>query len=490
MCIRDSHTLINLQVDDVSVTRGEKWNFTGRLFDSDTAGAPGLSGREIIVILDGLEINRITTGEDGVFELEYSIGYLIARGGHDIRFTFEGQTFYLPVEYNMTVYAKADIQIEVLWETDLIIRSDDSKEIKLVGRIIEVGGESNVIEGMEVVLLWNGLAEPSTIVWDESTGHFELRSPARSTMPPGELSLTISAITDADRFLNGLEIEHIVNIRVPVSFTFTPDSHHIKENQRRINGTVTVTANDTGLPVEGISIVARLVNQSVIHFQNVKLTDSNGIMDYDFTIQNQPAFYDQNKWGELSLLFQTDSQLISPNDRLWLNNDYSGIEMTYEDPAPLFTFWQIIALIGMLLILGTLIGLGLSLRRRRLAALDEMADIFSYTAELLAAGDEIREAIFNCYESLCNILMRNGFLRRDFETVREFEMAIRKALPISEEALVALDRIFEEARYSSHKLGDGHRQNAQHALSMVLQEIDELQDVPERDSFDLSEAVA
>ena len=343
---------------------------------------------------------------------------------------------------------------------------------------------------MEVVLLWNGLAEPSTLVWDESTGHFELRSPARSTMPPGELSLTISAIADADRFLNGLDVEHIINIRVPVSFTFTPDSHHIKENQRRINGTVTVTANDTGLPVQGISIVARLVNQSVIHFQNVKLTDSNGIMDYDFTIQNQPAFYDQNKWGKLSLLFQTDSQLISPNDRLWLNNDYSGIEMTYEDPAPLFTFLQIIALIGMLLILGTLIGLGLSLRRRRLAALDEMADIFSYTAELLAAGDEIREAIFNCYESLCNILMRNGFLRRDFETVREFEMAIRKALPISEEALVALDRIFEEARYSSHKLGDGHRQNAQHALSMVLQEIDELQDVPERDSFDLSEAVA
>ena len=35
------HTSINLQVDDVSVTRGEQWNFTGRLFDSDTAGAPG-----------------------------------------------------------------------------------------------------------------------------------------------------------------------------------------------------------------------------------------------------------------------------------------------------------------------------------------------------------------------------------------------------------------------------------------------------------------
>ena len=484
------HTAINLQVDDVSVTRGEQWSFTGRLFDSDTSGAPGLVGREIIVTLDGVEINRLTTGEDGSFELDYSIGYLIARGGHDIRFTFEGQTFYLPVEYNMTVYARADILIEVLWETDLIIRSDESKEIKLVGRIVEFGGEGNVIEGMEVVLLWDGSAEPSVLVWDESTGHFDLRSPARSTMPPGELTLTLSVLADADRFLNGVEIEHIVNIRVPVTFTFTPDSHHIKENQRRINGTVTVSANDTGLPIGGISIVARLVNTTTIHFQNVKLTDENGIMDYDFTIQNQPAFFDQTKWGELSLIFQTDSQLISPNDRLWLANEHGGIKMTYEDPASLFTIWQIIAIVGILLILGTLTGLALSLRRRRLAALDEMAGIFSYTAELLAAGDEIREAIFNCYESLCNILMRHGFLRRDFETVREFEMAIRKALPISEEALVALDRIFEEARYSSHKLGDGHRQNAQHALSMVLQEIDELQEIPERDSFDLSESVA
>jgi len=36
-------------------------------------------------------------------------------------------------------------------------------------------------------------------------------------------------------------------------------------------------------------------------------------------------------------------------------------------------------------------------------------------------------------------------------------------------------------------LGEPHRQNAQMALSTVLQEIDELQDIPERDSF-LNEA--
>jgi hypothetical protein len=122
-------------------------------------------------------------------------------------------------------------------------------------------------------------------------------------------------------------------------------------------------------------------------------------------------------------------------------------------------------------------------RRRQQATLDDLASVFSYTAELLAAGDAFREAIFNCYESLCQILMRRGFLRRDFETVREFEMAIRAALPISEQSLIALDRIFEEARYSSHILGEGHRQNAQISLNAVLQEIDQLQEIPVRDDI-------
>ena len=76
--------------------------------------------------------------------------------------------------------------------------------------------------------------------------------------------------------------------------------------------------------------------------------------------------------------------------------------------------------------------------------------------------------------------MKRGFLRRNFETVREFESAIRQALPISEASLVSLDRIFEEARYSSHVLGDSHRDNSQLALSQVIQEIEGLEEIPVR----------
>ena len=92
----------------------------------------------------------------------------------------------------------------------------------------------------------------------------------------------------------------------------------------------------------------------------------------------------------------------------------------------------------------------------------------------------MREAIFNCYESLVHLLMTRGFLRRDFETVREFEMAIRSALPnISEESLIALDAVFEEARYSRHEMGESHKINAQEALTRVAAEINQIE-IPNR----------
>ena len=132
----------------------------------------------------------------------------------------------------------------------------------------------------------------------------------------------------------------------------------------------------------------------------------------------------------------------------------------------------------MTIILGAAGGAWFLYARRR-DTIDELSEIFSYTAELLAAGDAIREAIFHCYEELCGVLMSHGHLRRDFETVREFEMAIRKAMPtISDEALTALDNMFEIARYSRHELGDAHRSQATAALQRAIAEIQNATQMP------------
>ena len=485
------HSGMTLQVDDAVITRGGNWNFTGRLFDADSPDRPGLEDRDIVITLDGEYIATITTSIDGTFSYSHYLGYDIERGPHSVGFDFAGETYYLPTEYNLTVYTRADIEIEIFPNNLYIIRGDPTAPIKIQGRILEIGGDSNVMSNMTISLKWEDSLLPlSGDPWsDDATEHFGLVTNAIQVMPRGPLNLTIFVEPDGPRYLNGESLDLEVDILISVVYRFAPESQHISQGQRFISGAVNVTALDTGQPVNNFPLSAYLVNGtcdqkgSSTHFSVVGLTDQNGLFTYEFeSFTGLPSFHNQTFWGDLTVCFATDSEYVDPINKTWLANFHGGIDVTYEKQSTqAFGFTTMLGLVLIAILLAA--GAAVLIRRRRQATIDQLAGVFSYTAELLAAGDEVREAIFNCYESLCQILMSRGFLRRDFETVREFEIAIRNALPISEQALVALDRIFEEARYSSHVLGEPHRQNAQMALSTVLQEIDELQEFPERDSY-------
>ena len=477
------HTTINLNVENSVATRGGKWDFSGRLYDSDSDGTPGLQGRNITFLLDGNEITTITTGTDGTFSLTYDIGYSISRGEHEITVIYAGEELYLSSTVSTTVFSKADIEIELLTISDEVVRGDETRPIKIRGRILEIGGDANTMEEMDLSLSWEGSLEPNAVIsWDPATGQFLITSNAKTYMPPGPSNFTIDVGPDAERFLNGASIDFDIQILVSVNFEFIPDSLFIKRDQSKISGKINVTASDDNRrpPIEGVSITARLVNETATHFTVVGMTDENGIFDYQFeSFHEDHPFWDRSFWGVLSIEFSSDSEIIDPVNSTQLSL-FSEVSISYQAEESQSLLQPAILSIVLVIVLGAASILIVSMRRKRQAAIDELAGVFSYTAELLAAGDEVREAIFNCYEGLCSILMSRGFLRRDFETVREFEMAIRSALPISEQSLLSLDRIFEEARYSSHILGEPHRESAQMALNSVLQEIDQLEDVPAR----------
>ena len=332
--------------------------------------------------------------------------------------------------------------------------------------------------------------ENANIQWDEATGHFRIQSNAHYPMPPGPIDLVVKIESDSTRFLNGGSEDLSVSIMVPVNFKFTPESIKLDKDARIIRGIVNVTSSDSFEPVANISMSVSLINSSgqTVLPPLTAMTDEDGVFSYEFKSFEgvMSPFWDRDYWGELSLNFYTDSLFIDPSNRTWLatqQNQNPHVTIEYEVAEDSSVLQSLLYASIILIVLIGMLGSGLYYQRKRSATIDELAGIFSYTAELLAAGDEFREAIYNCYESLCQILMSRGFLRRDFETVREFEIAIRSALPISEQSLVSLDRIFEEARYSSHVLGEGHRQNAQIAVNAVLQEIDQLQDIPVRDDY-------
>ena len=135
---------MTLQVDNAIMTRGGSWNFTGRLFDDDSIGNPGLEEREISKTLDGEIVGSITTSIDGTFSYTQDLGYEVARGPHIVEFSFSGETFYLPTKYNLTVYSRADIEVEIFSINLYIIRGDPTAPIKIQVRIMEIGGDSKV----------------------------------------------------------------------------------------------------------------------------------------------------------------------------------------------------------------------------------------------------------------------------------------------------------------------------------------------------------
>jgi hypothetical protein len=305
-------------------------------------------------------------------------------------------------------------------------------------------------------------------------------SSAREFMTPGINNLELVIQSDESRFLNGETIDIDVTVLVSVDFEFS--NLDLSNGQRIMKGTVNLTANDTGEPLSGIPMSASLLNGTTTHFSSTKLTNSDGIFIYEFkSLAPLPPLSDKKSWGDLHVQLSSDSNFIDPISLSNLNLD-GNLEINYELKSDNSFFQSTVFGLGFILLVSLLVSVFVVLNRRKNSELSEITGIFNYASELLQAGDEMRAAIYECYQNLCEVFMRRGFLRRGFETVREFELAIRLALPgISEDSLVALDRIFEEARYSSHTLGETDRHNAQYALSLIINELQNMQEVPDRD---------
>jgi hypothetical protein len=331
---------------------------------------------------------------------------------------------------------------------------------------------------LDLILYWNqsdlGISEQ--VVWLED-GSFSIQLTAPQYMTAGEITLTLRATDNISRNFNGGQINTSIFVVIPVDFETGVEV--VQYNSGRIIAWVKGTAKDTQLPATDIIVTAVLYNDS--HGLSRTLTGrtgDNGSFWFEFvSVPPMAPYGDGSTYGSLYVQINTTDEKVAEDDRERLETTMEVVVLSAATIEEGISNWLYGGLIAA--ILGS-VAFVVYWRRRKQSALSELADIFAYTAELLAAGDETREAIFNCYESLCAILMRHRFLRRDFETVREFEMAIRKALPINEQALVALDSVFEEARYSRHEMGEAHKSQAQDALGRVLGQIDELVEVPLR----------
>ena len=476
------------------VTRGEIWVLSGRLFDFDSLTKEGLEGETIRILLDGNEIGTTSTVNNGDWEIIIPASMDLARGVHSFEIIFDGTNSHLGTNDFATGTVWADVQISIdQSSTPIVIRSDGTfGPIELTGSISEIGGTGEVFESI-TIFIGNGsdcvnqregarCIASSLVNTQWSNGNFTISTIAPSWYQFGSQYIHLDTQSNDSIYINEATVSHPIFVQLNVDFDWEMQQV-IPDEREEIIGSLTITANDTKAGVPGIEVIFILTNSSngEVTSPLTVITDSNGVASFEFN--SDPPFGDQDNWGKLSLDVQIIDPIISSSskDKFELLRTESSFDPNYKsiEEASGQTLWIYLVV----LLISALIAGGVVVYRRRIAGelLQEAAEVFAYTAELLAAGDSIRETIFNCYQNLCTVLQQNGFLRRDFETVREFEVAIRQAMPeISDDALSAIDNMFEMARYSREELGPQHQAAAQQALERMSQEIGTLANIPTR----------
>ena len=484
-------TGITFTIADSDATRDDFWDISGTLYDLDTALNDGLAGETILISIDGVQVGTAVTSINGEYSASIRADSAYDRGNHVMTLSFEGSPGHLPVSTNKTVVVWADVTVHIDSINNYVVRGDSLEHrIQITGRVTEIGGQGVSIDNAELIL-GNGqncgnsdtevkCINIESVIWNGGT--FTLIATAPSWMEAGQTQLNLESTANSTLYLrSGNSWTDSMSIRIELETPFDVDIEPIIENEQEVVfGEITLIATDTEEGVEGIAITIYLENESNGRLDEiVVVTDSDGVAEFEFNAE--PPYGDASEYGELTLKMSIGSNFILSDESMQeFNTQFNvGIQPSYsyegdEDTVPWWMYLIAVLIIGAA---ATFI----IMRKKAEDASKELADIFSYTAELLAAGDSMREAIFQCYESMVHVLMGRGFLRRDFETVREFEMAIRAALPnLSEESLSSLDAIFEEARYSRHEMREADKARAQESLTRVVAEIGNIGDIPNR----------
>jgi len=117
-------------------------------------------------------------------------------------------------------------------------------------------------------------------------------------------------------------------------------------------------------------------------------------------------------------------------------------------------------------------GLSLGWKWYRERHLRELKRILESTALAIEENMDYRESIVYSYKEMCKVLQRHGYLRRHFETVREFQKALQEALSLDHNSVDRLTGLYEDADYATTNMDDDHKLNAVSALRTVIESLD------------------
>jgi hypothetical protein len=240
-------------------------------------------------------------------------------------------------------------------------------------------------------------------------------------------------------------------------------------------------------PVSNATILFNLSGKySVFTNYSKKYTDSEGFAI--FTFRRPLADTD---WGyplpssasvELEIVAEFTGRIKDEGISYYEPTETLGIDTTHHPPTPApvpewweweewgWVIWTVVAAVIAFLVAFFFAMRWYSKQQR----IKGMRRIIKRAADQLIAGNEYTAVIFKSYQKLGIHLRKYGYLRRESETFREFEGAVRSALPIDRISMDQFLQLLEEARYSTHQIGEGQRNDAIRNLRSIERSLDRI----------------
>ena len=286
---------------------------------------------------------------------------------------------------------------------------------------------------------------------------------------------------DTSNVLNGSHMDIVVLVRSRVKFEIKTSWERVGQNGLDTNdpviGEVVLVRDRLDLAVENqeIFFVREYWNQTTLEWvedgRNETFTNEQGIASFEWAFAGKTCGGADCAGMWRVKAYYPDSTFFSLySGNITMNVDY--MKGTVSDQSDgIFTPSTIIALI--IVLLGAAIA-GVMYYQRVVARrqVEALRGILTDTMLQLKAANEYIAIIFDCYKQLVKHFRRHGFMKKVYETTREFESAVRGAfhmLPANQ--LDAFIAIFEEARYSDHDIGPSHRDRAVSTLNEITKSL-------------------
>jgi len=441
------------------------------------SGVPMTLKRQRLGTEETLKSN-LMTGSDGVFVFPFTVRFEDQVGSLTLIASYAGDDRYTPSQ-NVTNYTvrvrttieRIDLQTEVVRGGALDVQALLYEDWN--------GAPGYEIKYNMMTIYLDG--QPITNNMTDNGGQVSFHSIISSRTQVGLREISLDYNGSAYYLPTSNTTQIFVKGRTLIGFEDVFPNDTLKQN-RRLSGRVRLVDDAfTPLPNQTV-IIFYTLERSPIDIENPQIekdkrdkqvavgnTDIHGYFNFNVTFgmgENQES---EQRWKIHLWAMYKGSYELMPDGEMKMKYINSTGQKTvgYLIPPKLVvpSYLWLFALIGIMVIVIVLGYAMYEINKRR--ALRGMQTIIRRAADQLVAGNEYAAVIFKAYRRLAANMKRYGYMRRDSETFREFEKAIRIALPIDQKAMNDFLTVLEEARYSQHEMGEADRGRAINALRAV-----------------------